>query len=70
MNGKDPTTRAVPFNWDARRDLKTIRVGYYKSAFDATENHPTKAFDDAALDVLRAKLRIDPIAIETPTKYL
>ena len=68
-DGKDPTIRDVPFNWDARRDLKTIRVGYYKSAFDATENHPTKSFDDAALDVLRAKLRIDPIAIETPTKY-
>jgi Asp-tRNA(Asn)/Glu-tRNA(Gln) amidotransferase A subunit family amidase len=68
-DGKDPTIRDVPFNWDARRDLKTIRVGYYKSAFDATENHPTKSFDDAALDVLRTKLRINPIAIETPTKY-
>ena len=68
-DGRDPTIRDVPFNWDARRELRTIRVGYYKSAFDATENHPTKSFDDAALDVLRAKLRIDPIAIETPSQY-
>jgi Asp-tRNA(Asn)/Glu-tRNA(Gln) amidotransferase A subunit family amidase len=68
-DGRDPTVRDVPFNWDARRDLKTIRVGYYKSAFDATENHPTKSFDDAALDVLRSKLRIDPIEIETPSQY-
>lgn len=68
-DGRDPTIRDVPFNWDARRALRTIRVGYYKSAFEATENHATKSFDDAALDVLRAKLRIDPIPIETPSQY-
>ncbi|MGQ0562524.1 MAG: amidase [Gemmatimonadota bacterium] len=66
-DGRDPTTRDLPFNWDARLDIRKLRVGYYKSAFDATENHPTKAFDDAALDVLRSKLGIDPMPFETPS---
>jgi Asp-tRNA(Asn)/Glu-tRNA(Gln) amidotransferase A subunit family amidase len=65
----DPTLRDLPFNWDANRSLKTLRIGYYKSAFDATENHPAKKFDDAALDVMRSKLGVSLIPIETPTKY-
>lgn len=68
-DGKDPTIKDLPFNWNAQRDLKQLRIGYYKSAFDATENHATKPFDDAALEVMRSKLGISLIAIETPTKY-
>jgi Asp-tRNA(Asn)/Glu-tRNA(Gln) amidotransferase A subunit family amidase len=68
-DGKDPTIKDVPFNWDAQRDVRTLRIGYYQSAFATTENHPTKAFDDAALDVLRSRLRVSLIPIETPTKY-
>ncbi|HEY0304150.1 MAG TPA: amidase [Longimicrobiales bacterium] len=68
-DGRDPTIRDLPFNWDANQSLGSLRIGYYKSAFDATENHATKAFDDAALEVLRTRLRVSPIPIETPTKY-
>jgi Asp-tRNA(Asn)/Glu-tRNA(Gln) amidotransferase A subunit family amidase len=68
-DGQDPTIKDVPFNWDALRNIKQLRIGYYKSAFDETENHATKAFDDAALDVMRSKLGISLIPIETPTKY-
>ena len=68
-DGKDPTMKDLPFNWDARQDIRELRIGYYKSAFDATENHPTKSFDDAALDVMRSKLGVSLIPIETPTKY-
>lgn len=65
----DATIRDVPFNWNANRNIRTLRIGYYKSAFDATENHPTKAFDDAALDIMRTKLRVELIPIETPSRY-
>ena len=68
-DGKDPTIKNLPFNWDAQRDIRQLRIGYYKSAFDATENHATKAFDDAALEVMRSKLGISLIPVETPTKY-
>jgi Asp-tRNA(Asn)/Glu-tRNA(Gln) amidotransferase A subunit family amidase len=68
-DAQDPTIKDLPFNWDALRNIKQLRIGYYKSAFDATENHPTKAFDDAALDVMRSRLGVSLIPIETPTKY-
>ena len=68
-DGKDSSIRDLPFNWDAARDLRGLRIGYYQSAFDATENHATKAFDDAALDIMRSKLRLSLIPIETPSQY-
>ncbi|HUP88189.1 MAG TPA: amidase, partial [Longimicrobiales bacterium] len=64
----DPTVRDVPFNWDAATDIRKLRIGYYKSAFDATENHATKAFDDAVLETFRSKLGVNLIPFETPTK--
>lgn len=65
----DPTVRDVPFNWDAKRDIRKLRIGYYKSAFDAAgDAHPGKPFDDAVLDVFRSKLGVQPAAFETPTK--
>jgi Asp-tRNA(Asn)/Glu-tRNA(Gln) amidotransferase A subunit family amidase len=67
-DGKDPTIRDVPFNWDAKLDMRKLRIGYYKSAFDATENHATKVFDDLALDVFRSKLGITLVPFETPSK--
>jgi Asp-tRNA(Asn)/Glu-tRNA(Gln) amidotransferase A subunit family amidase len=66
-DGKDPTIRDLPFNWDAKLDLRKLRIGYYKSAFEATENHPTKVFDEQALDVLRSQLGLKLIPFETPT---
>jgi len=65
-DGQDPTARKLPFNWDARTDIHKLRIGYYKSAFDATENRPNKTFDDAVLDVFRSRLGINLIAFETP----
>jgi Asp-tRNA(Asn)/Glu-tRNA(Gln) amidotransferase A subunit family amidase len=62
-DGYDLTIKDVPFNWDAARALNTIRVGYFKSAFDQTENRPNKAFDDAALPVLE-RLGIKAVPID------
>ena len=53
-DGRDPHVHEAPFDWDGATKLSQLRIGYLKSAFDATENHPTKSFDDAVLDVLRA----------------
>lgn len=64
----DPTVRDLPFNWDAATDIRKLRIGYYKSAFDATENHATKSFDDAVLEVFRSTLGVNLIPFETPSK--
>ncbi len=65
-DGKDPTARDVPFNWDAGRRLTDLRVGFYTEAFEA--DHNTKEYDDRALEVLRS-LGARLIPIELPNDY-
>lgn len=65
-DGFDLTVRDVPFDWDPARDPRELRVGYYRSAFEA--DHNTKAFDDAALDVMR-RIGFDLVPFETPDDY-
>lgn len=71
-DGLDPTARDASFNWDANVPLRSIRVGYVKSAFDLAERgadnrmqHLTKRFDDAALEVMKT-LGITLIPVELP----
>lgn len=66
-DGADQTVHAAPFNWDGNAPLRGLRVGVVQSAFDAPiDRHPTKPFDDAALQVLRG-LGLDLIPVELPT---
>lgn len=60
---KDPTAVTYPFNWNPRRDLSGLRVGYLKSAFE--REHATRKFDDAALETMK-KLGFDLQPIEWP----
>lgn len=63
-DGRDPTAVDRPYGWNADRRITNLRVGYLKSAFDA--DHPTRGFDDAALEALR-KLGINLIPVELKT---
>jgi Asp-tRNA(Asn)/Glu-tRNA(Gln) amidotransferase A subunit family amidase len=52
---KDFTLHDVPFNWDASFDIRELRVGYLKAAFDDTRQTPqVNANDAAALDKIRS----------------
>jgi Asp-tRNA(Asn)/Glu-tRNA(Gln) amidotransferase A subunit family amidase len=78
-DGHDRTVHDYVFNWDAEVDIRKLRVGYLKSDF---EHHPDpdeketaeqtqrrllmKKFDDASLETLRTKLKIDLIPLELP----
>ena len=68
-DGQDLTVVDVPFNWNGRRDVRTLRIGYLQAAF--TENRPEavregKAFDEATLEELRALgFRLQPIDLLT-----
>lgn len=61
-DGRDPTVRDVPFNWDVERPLSEIRIGYFRSAFERTNDEGERnRFDAAALGAMQ---RIVPNLIE------
>jgi len=60
-DGKDLTVVDLPFNWDPSLQLKDIRVGYLKKAFE--EDSSSKENDEAVLKVLRS-LGVKLIPIE------
>jgi Asp-tRNA(Asn)/Glu-tRNA(Gln) amidotransferase A subunit family amidase len=51
---RDMSVSDIPFNWDARFDLKTIRVGYLKESFDETKDPVTKANNEKTLAQVEA----------------
>jgi len=65
-DGKDPTARDVPFDFDPELPLSQLRIGYYQSAFE--RDHRGKEFDDQVLVEMRA-LGIDLIPIELPDQF-
>ena len=71
-DGHDPTARNVPFNWDPDTRLADLRIGYYKSAFDAEPRNDVgrerKLLDNAVLDVMR-NLGVNLIPIELPDSF-
>lgn len=73
-DGQDPSVALEPFHWNAGVDIRKLRIGYFKTAFDLPvldpkdekrTLHSTKPFDDAALGVLR-KLGLKLIPVEVP----
>jgi Asp-tRNA(Asn)/Glu-tRNA(Gln) amidotransferase A subunit family amidase len=65
-DNRDPTARDLPFAWDPGLPLSSLRIGYYRSAFEADGD--TKAFDARSLDAMRS-LGIDLVPIELPQAY-
>ena len=65
-DARDPATLLAPnsFRYAFGTNLKKLRVGYVKAAFD--QAYPTKANDQATLDVLR-RLGVELVPIELPT---
>jgi Asp-tRNA(Asn)/Glu-tRNA(Gln) amidotransferase A subunit family amidase len=59
----DLSTTSLPFNWDATLDIRKLRVGYLKAAFDERrEVQEEKDNDTAALEKLRSMaLELRPI---------
>jgi len=68
-DGKDPTAaRDLPFNWDPASDGRKLRVGFYQSAFEATDREGQPyPHDRRALETMRA-LVPDLVPLETPNE--
>jgi len=63
-DGRDPTVHDRPFDWEPRRGIAGLRIGYLKGAFEA--EHGTKAFDMAAVAVFQ-RLGAALVPIELPS---
>jgi Asp-tRNA(Asn)/Glu-tRNA(Gln) amidotransferase A subunit family amidase len=64
----DLSVQSVPFNWDATADIRTLRVGYLKAAFENTrQTAQTDANDARALDTLR-RLGVTPVEVRLPER--
>ena len=64
-DGRDPTARTAPFNWDAERPLSDVRVGYFRRGF---ESDRVTSHDRAALETLRS-LGVEPVPIDLPSDF-
>jgi Asp-tRNA(Asn)/Glu-tRNA(Gln) amidotransferase A subunit family amidase len=64
-DGRDPTARTAPFNWDSERPLSDLRVGYFRRGF---ESERATSHDAAALETLRS-LGVEPVPIDLPSDY-
>lgn len=62
-DGKDLSVVDRPFHWDPSLDLKEIRVGYLKKAFE--KDYRNKKNDEATLEILRS-LGLELIPMDLP----
>lgn len=62
-DGEDLTVVDLPFNWDRSLDLKEIRIGYLKKAFE--KDYRNKKNDEAVLETLRS-LGVELIPMDLP----
>jgi Asp-tRNA(Asn)/Glu-tRNA(Gln) amidotransferase A subunit family amidase len=65
-DGRDPTARSVPFEWDPESPLDELRVGYLASAFEGEGANTER--DRAVLEAVR-RLGVEPIAVELPDRF-
>src|SRR3984957_2512874 len=61
---RDLSVSEIPFNWNSRFDIKTLKIGYIKDAFDETRDPVAKKNDEQALAAIRALgVRLIPITV-------
>ena len=65
-DGRDMSVSDVPFNWDARFDIKKLRVGIIQDSFDTITNASAKANADRMLQTFRSLGVTQFIPIEVP----
>jgi Asp-tRNA(Asn)/Glu-tRNA(Gln) amidotransferase A subunit family amidase len=64
-DGRDLSVSEIPFNWNVQTDLRKLRIGYLKDAFEEPRDAVAKANEEKALAQIRA-LGINLIEVKTP----
>jgi len=65
QDDRDLTVQDIPFNWNAQLDLKKVRFGYLKDAFEQQTNPISKESDQKTLEHLKA-LGLNLIPVKVP----
>jgi Asp-tRNA(Asn)/Glu-tRNA(Gln) amidotransferase A subunit family amidase len=61
---RDLSVSEIPFNWNSRFDIKTLKVGYIKDAFDETRDSVAKKYDEQSLAAIQALgVKLIPITV-------
>jgi Asp-tRNA(Asn)/Glu-tRNA(Gln) amidotransferase A subunit family amidase len=64
QDDRDLSVQDIPFNWNAQLDLKKVRFGYLKDAFDQVTNPVSKESDAATLEHLTGLgLSLTPVKV-------
>jgi Asp-tRNA(Asn)/Glu-tRNA(Gln) amidotransferase A subunit family amidase len=63
-DNRDLSVSELPFNWNAQLDVKKLRVGYIKDAFDETRDPLTKQHDEKTLEQVQALgIKLIPVTV-------
>ena len=72
-DGRDPTVRDVPFNWDGTRGIDGIRIGYLASAFERDRGErgaEWKELDQRSLAMMRRIVApLKPVELPDNERY-
>jgi Asp-tRNA(Asn)/Glu-tRNA(Gln) amidotransferase A subunit family amidase len=66
---RDLSVSEIPFNWNAAMDIRKLRVGYVKEAFDDVRDGPSKEHDQKTIEQLQA-LGIKLVEVKVPETNL
>ena len=64
-DNRDMSVVDIPFNWNAQLDIRKLRVGYLKAAFDENADPVGKTHQQQTLDALTA-LGVKLVPVEVP----
>jgi Asp-tRNA(Asn)/Glu-tRNA(Gln) amidotransferase A subunit family amidase len=64
-DGRDMSVSDIPFNWNVHLDIRKLRVGYLKDAFEETKDAALKHLDDKALEQIQA-LGVKLVPVKVP----
>jgi Asp-tRNA(Asn)/Glu-tRNA(Gln) amidotransferase A subunit family amidase len=64
-DNRDMSCADIPFNWDAQMDIRKLRVGYIKAAFDENTDPVARTNQQQTLDAL-TKLGVKLLTVDVP----
>jgi Asp-tRNA(Asn)/Glu-tRNA(Gln) amidotransferase A subunit family amidase len=64
-DGKDLSVSEIPFNWNARLDIKKLRVGYLKDGFDEVRDAAAMVMNAKAIEQVQA-LGVKLVPVKMP----